>query len=74
MSEDVARIDSDVLEHFMADVFRRLGVPDEDADICADVLITSDRRGIDSHGIGRMRNFYYERIRAGIRTGLCSAR
>lgn len=66
MSDNVVRIDSYLLECFMGDVFRALGVPDEDAAICADVLITSDRRGIDSHGIGRMKPFYYERIRAGI--------
>ena len=26
-------------------------VPEEDADIAADVLITADLRGIDSHGL-----------------------
>ena len=50
------------LETFMIDVFRSIGVPDNDAQICADVLITSDRRGIDSHGIGRLKPIYYDRI------------
>ena len=66
MAEVLARVNADLLERFMTDVFRRLGVPDEDAAICADVLITADKRGIDSHGVGRMRSFYYDRIRAGI--------
>ena len=66
MNKNVVWIDSNLLERFMADVFRALGVPDGDAAVCADVLITSDRRGIDSHGIGRMRPLYYERIRTGI--------
>ena len=66
MNKNIVWIDSNLLERFMADVFRALGVPDGDAAICADVLITADRRGIDSHGIGRMRPFYYERIRTGI--------
>ena len=52
----------DDMERFMIDVFRGVGVPEEDARICADVLITSDKRGIDSHGIGRLKPIYYDRI------------
>jgi LDH2 family malate/lactate/ureidoglycolate dehydrogenase len=52
----------DLLEAFVADVFRAVGVPESDARICADVLITSDKRGIDSHGIGRLKPIYYDRI------------
>jgi len=49
----------------MKDVFIGLRVPEDDAEICADVLITSDLRGIESHGIQRMK-MYYDRIKAGI--------
>jgi LDH2 family malate/lactate/ureidoglycolate dehydrogenase len=52
----------DLLEAFMVDVFAGLGVPDEDARICAEVLIGADKRGIDSHGVGRMKPIYYDRI------------
>ena len=52
----------DQLEAFMVDVFKSLGVPEADARICADVLITSDRRGVDSHGTGRLKSIYYDRI------------
>ncbi|GAB4539836.1 MAG: Ldh family oxidoreductase [Pleurocapsa sp.] len=52
----------DYLEQFMQDVFQRIGVPESDAKICADVLITADKRGIDSHGIGRLKPIYYDRI------------
>lgn len=41
-----------------------MGVPPADAIICADVLITSDLRGIESHGIGRLK-YYYDRIISG---------
>jgi L-2-hydroxycarboxylate dehydrogenase (NAD+) len=44
---EIAYVPADVLENFMVDVFQALGVPEEDARICADVLITSDRRGIE---------------------------
>ncbi len=60
------RVSLDLLEKFMRDVFIGLGVPATDAAVCADVLITADRRGIDSHGIQRMKAIYYDRIRAGI--------
>jgi len=56
------KIPLDQLEAFMIDLFVSIGVPEEDARTCADVLITSDRRGIDSHGIGRLKTIYYDRI------------
>ncbi|OGV59291.1 MAG: lactate dehydrogenase [Lentisphaerae bacterium RIFOXYC12_FULL_60_16] len=60
---DVYSMDSQLLEAFMVDVFRGLGVPEMDARICADVLATADRRGVDSHGVGRLKPIYYDRIR-----------
>jgi len=30
----------------------------EDARICADVLIASDLRGVESHGVGRLKYYY----------------
>ena len=67
-SEKIVWIDFDTLENFMIDVFKGVGVPEEDAKICADVLITADKRGIDSHGIGRLKPIYYDRIKAGIQS------
>jgi len=65
-SKDIVWIDFNTLENFMVDVFKEAGVPEGDARICADVLITADKRGIDSHGIGRLKPVYYDRIKAGI--------
>ncbi len=65
MPENIVYIDASILENFMRDVFIGLGVPKEDANIIADVLITSDLRGIDSHGIQRCK-MYYDRIKEGI--------
>ena len=56
----------DVLERFMKDVLMASGIPKEDAETISDVLITSDKRGIDSHGIGRLKPIYIDRIDAGI--------
>ena len=60
--EDYTWVDFDTLEKFMQDVMVGIGVPEEDAKIVADVLITSDKRGIDSHGVGRLM-MYYARIK-----------
>jgi LDH2 family malate/lactate/ureidoglycolate dehydrogenase len=62
VTEDSARVPFDLLEAFMVDVFKGIGVPEADARICADVLIGADKRGIDSHGVGRLKPIYYDRV------------
>lgn len=52
----------DVMNSFMIDAFKAYGVPEEDARICADVLLESDRRGIESHGCNRFKPIYIDRI------------
>jgi LDH2 family malate/lactate/ureidoglycolate dehydrogenase len=54
------------MREFMRLAFIAAGVPAEDAAICADVLIESDKRGIDSHGVGRLKPIYLDRIKEGI--------
>ena len=49
-------------ENFMVDAFQAVGVPEADARICADVLLESDRRGIESHGCNRFKPIYMDRI------------
>ena len=56
----------EMVGNFMVDVFKKVGVPEEDAKICADVLMESDRRGIESHGVNRFKPIYIDRINAGI--------
>ena len=57
----------DAAHRFMIQVFEGLGTPTEEARICADVLIASDLKGIESHGIGRLK-YYYDRIKAGVQS------
>jgi L-2-hydroxycarboxylate dehydrogenase (NAD+) len=66
MKDKTVWIDFDTMERFMADVLKGAGVPEDDAKICADILITADKRGIDSHGINRLKAIYYDRIKDGI--------
>ncbi|MHC4872877.1 MAG: Ldh family oxidoreductase [Planctomycetota bacterium] len=61
-TQDVVWLDFELLYNFVTDVFKSLGCPEDDAALCADVLITADKRGIDSHGIGRLKSIYYDRI------------
>jgi L-2-hydroxycarboxylate dehydrogenase (NAD+) len=62
VTEEHVWVPFDLLEAFMVDVFKGVGVPEEDARVCADVLISADKRGIDSHGVGRLKTIYYDRI------------
>ena len=52
--------------NFVTDAFVGVGVPREDAEICTDVLLESDKRGIESHGCNRFKPIYIDRILAGI--------
>lgn len=54
------------MREFIRVAFIAAGFPANDARICADVLIESDKRGIDSHGIGRLKPVYLDRIKEGI--------
>lgn len=59
------RLPVEAAKRLVQDAFVALGVPEDDASICVDVLISSDLRGIESHGIGRLK-YYCDRIRLGI--------
>jgi LDH2 family malate/lactate/ureidoglycolate dehydrogenase len=50
------------MNDFLVDAFKGYGVPEDDAKICADVLLESDRRGIESHGCNRFKPIYIDRI------------
>ena len=59
-------VDWKTLYSFVEDAFVEVGVPREDAKICADVLLESDKRGIESHGVNRFKPIYIDRINIGI--------
>jgi L-2-hydroxycarboxylate dehydrogenase (NAD+) len=63
--DDLIFLEANILKSFIQDIFIKLKVPSKDAEIIADVLISSDLRGIDSHGIQRCK-MYYDRIKQGI--------
>ncbi|HZK22341.1 MAG TPA: Ldh family oxidoreductase [Oscillospiraceae bacterium] len=59
-------VDWKTLYSFVEDAFVGVGIPREDARICADVLLESDKRGIESHGVNRFKPIYIDRINIGI--------
>ena len=59
-------VDWSTITSFVIDTFVKYGIPEEDAKICADVLLESDKRGIESHGVNRFKPIYLDRIKAGI--------
>ena len=63
---DRNNMDFETLRRFMTDAFTAIGVPADEAAIVADVLVESDKRGINSHGVNRFKPVYIDRINAGI--------
>ncbi|MBI5218285.1 MAG: Ldh family oxidoreductase [Bacteroidia bacterium] len=65
MTEKITWIPADILERFMQEVFIKSGVSAADAKICAEILIAADKRGIDSHGVNRLKPRYIDNIKTG---------
>ena len=59
-------IDFGYMKQFMKDVFIAYGVTPDRAETCSEILIEADRRGIDSHGLGRLKPIYCDRMDQGI--------
>lgn len=59
-------VDWKTITNFVTDAFVGYGVPRADAEICVDILLESDKRGIESHGVNRFKPIYLDRIKAGI--------
>ena len=70
MANDYVNVDWQTITDFVTDVFVASGVPKEDAEICTDVLLEADRRGIESHGVNRFKPIYIDRIRDGIQNAV----
>jgi len=53
------------LTDFAAKALQKVGVPKEDARITARILVATDLRGIDSHGVAHLAPFYIKWIKEG---------
>lgn len=54
------------LKDFAIRYFSAMDVPEIDARIAADVLLSADLRGINSHGVIRLRSYYGDRLEKGL--------
>jgi len=57
-------IKAEELQNFTKEILVKNGVPDSDADIVAESLIFANLRGVDTHGVLRLK-IYVDRIKAG---------
>ena len=55
--ETAVTVQAKALANFCNRMLQKLGVPGNDARITADVLVMADLRGIDSHGVARLRRY-----------------
>jgi len=53
------------LKDFCTRVFEKMGVPHDDAEATSDVLVLANLRGIDSHGVARLKR-YVDGLRGGV--------
>lgn len=56
---------ADDLQNYIIRYFTKLNVPLVDAQIAAEVILSADLRGVDSHGIIRLNSYYGNRLRKG---------
>ena len=60
------RVSPDALRATVQRIFEKVGVPSEDANIGADVLVKADLMGVESHGVSNMLDRYVERYKNGV--------
>lgn len=66
MTTKKTRVDAEKLISFSMKALQGLGVPEKDALTTARILVASDLRGVDSHGVAHLKMFYAKRIRLGL--------
>jgi L-2-hydroxycarboxylate dehydrogenase (NAD+) len=68
--DDDVLVDAGSLQRFVAAVLEAVGITREDAAITADVLVTADLTGHESHGVARLEGQYVRPVQTGqIRAG-----
>ena len=55
---DVIRVDSYSLRKVVKDIFINCGVSEIESEIGSDVLVSTDLRGVDTHGVSNMLRIY----------------
>lgn len=63
--EDEVRVLADDLRETVTAIFMAMDVPEDEAAEAADVLVTADLRGVESHGVSNMLRWYVNAYRDG---------
>jgi len=63
--KDQVRVSEQALRTSVTQIFEKLGVAPEDAADAADVLVTADVRGVETHGVSNMLRIYVRDYKAG---------
>ena len=56
--EDAVRVNHETLRATVEEIFRKVGLSEEDSVLGADVLVYADLRGVDTHGVSNMLRYY----------------
>ena len=62
---DEVRVSEAALRRTVTQVFEKMGTSSEDAAIAADVLVMTDLRGVETHGVSNMLRSYVQQYRDG---------
>jgi L-2-hydroxycarboxylate dehydrogenase (NAD+) len=57
--DETVRVPPLKLREMVTEIFEKLGLPEEDAEICADALVQADLSGIESHGVSNYLQIFY---------------
>ena len=63
---DIVQVPEPALRRTVTALFEKVGVPPEEAAEGADVLVSTDLRGVESHGVSNMLRVYLQNFRQGI--------
>ncbi|MFC1900971.1 Ldh family oxidoreductase [Chloroflexota bacterium] len=56
--QDLVRVPESALRETVISLFEKVGVNEEDSRLAADVLVSADLRGVESHGVSNMLRMY----------------
>ncbi len=63
--KEYIRVDEKKLREVVEQIFIKMSVPSDDALLCANVLVSADLRGVESHGVSNMLKKYVRDYRNG---------
>lgn len=61
---EIRRVPFEELKNFCKQAYKKVGVPEGEAEIVADLLVRSDLRGVETHGVTRL-PIYLQRLQKG---------